>query len=339
MVLTGLFLTSYVLILFKPRVLRSPTLFFVLLSALFLYEAKLNAADWVPSMKPASWFPKTRTTQYLRANVGAARVMPLDLVAVPETLAFYGLPVAVGRGSIPRPLMHLLFEAYDEAYRHPTQTLFPSAKTDLSSKLWDLLDVRYFVGSRTLRKEDLPPYGEKINFIRLSDSTILERAPRPKHAYLAKDGIVVKREEDLPKIFYQPDFNLSTHIILESETDLRPEDKPSKDISSPSSIGEITSVKQHTNSLEITASIKEPGYLVLSQYYYPGWNAYIDGEQVDIFRAYHFLSGIKIEKHGEIHIDFRYEPRSVYYGLALSAIGLLGGCLFFWIVTKSSREY
>ena len=338
MFLTGLFLTIYVVIVFKPRVLRSLTLVFVLLSALFLYEAKLNAADWVPSMKPESWFPKTRTTQYLRANIGAARVMPLDLVAVPETLAFYGLPVAVGRGSIPRPLMHLLFEAYDEAYRHPTQTLFPSAKTDLSSKLWDLLDVRYFVGSKTLRKEDLPNYEDKINFIRLSDSTILERAPRPKHAYLAKDGIVVKREEDVPKVFYQRDFNLSTHIILETEDDLRLGDSPSRETSSPSLIGEVTSVKQYTNSLEIRASVKEPGYLVLSQYYYPGWNAYIDGERVDIFRAYHFLSAIKIDKTGEIRIDFKYEPRSVYYGLALSAVGLIGGCLFFWFMTKSSRK-
>jgi hypothetical protein len=334
--LTALFLTIYVIILLKPSSVKLLTTALVLLSGLFLYEAKLNAANWVPSMKPDAWFPETETTQYLKTHVGAARVMPLDFVAVPETLAFYGLPVAVGRGSIPRPLMFLLFEAYADAYRHPTQTLFPSSKTDLMSKLWDLLDVRYFVGSKSLRKETLPDYGEKIKFIQLSDATILERMSNPQHAYLARDGIVVERDAALPNVFYKPDFDLLTHVILEKQSDLRHNDLPSKDLPPSAPIGSITFVKQRTNSVEIRAQINEPGYLVLSQYYYPGWKAYVDGKRVDIFRAYHFLSAIRVSNLGDVQIEFKYEPLSVYAGLALSVIGLLGGTVFFGLMVRSS---
>jgi hypothetical protein len=59
------------------------------------------------------------------------------------------------------------------------------------------------------------------------------------------------------------------------------------------------------------------GFLVVSDPYASGWNAYIDGEQTEIFRTNHALRGIALPA-GEHIVEFRYEPESVRNGLIIT---------------------
>ncbi len=61
-----------------------------------------------------------------------------------------------------------------------------------------------------------------------------------------------------------------------------------------------------------------PGRLVLSEIHYPGWFASIDGEPAHIERAYQILRSVQLEE-GEQDIVFKYNPVSVYIGLAMAA--------------------
>ncbi len=65
-----------------------------------------------------------------------------------------------------------------------------------------------------------------------------------------------------------------------------------------------------------------PGLLVTGDPWFPGWRARVDGRLVPIRELKNVLRAVPVPA-GPHRIEFRYMPRSVYWGAALSAFGLL----------------
>ena len=63
------------------------------------------------------------------------------------------------------------------------------------------------------------------------------------------------------------------------------------------------------------------GLLVLSELYYPGWQATLDGETVEIKPVFTALRGVDYPD-GEHIVEFVYQPWSFYTGLAVTLTGL-----------------
>jgi hypothetical protein len=64
-----------------------------------------------------------------------------------------------------------------------------------------------------------------------------------------------------------------------------------------------------------------PGRVVLSEVWYPGWSAWVDGVAKEVQKAGLFRA-VALEP-GQRQIVFEYRPRTVYGGIALSLLGLL----------------
>ena len=71
------------------------------------------------------------------------------------------------------------------------------------------------------------------------------------------------------------------------------------------------------NAVRIEVALDRDGYLVLSDTYYPGWRAYIDGEEREILRANYAFRAVPLES-GQHTVLFKYEPLSFKMGLAIS---------------------
>ena len=65
------------------------------------------------------------------------------------------------------------------------------------------------------------------------------------------------------------------------------------------------------------------GMLVLGNTYFPGWRAEVDGRAARVYEAYHFLQGIVVDG-GHHRVRFWYRPVTFYWGLVLTAIGIVG---------------
>jgi hypothetical protein len=82
-------------------------------------------------------------------------------------------------------------------------------------------------------------------------------------------------------------------------------------------------IAEYRNHLvNIQASLDSPGILVLTDSFYPGWNAYVNGRQERIYQANLFFRGVPLAP-GTHSVEFRYEPRSFAIGRAVSIITLL----------------
>jgi hypothetical protein len=70
----------------------------------------------------------------------------------------------------------------------------------------------------------------------------------------------------------------------------------------------------------VDAVTEGPGYLVLTDLWFPGWWASVDGIEAPIWRADHAFRAVWISP-GRHRIEFRYSPRSLWLGLVASAVG------------------
>jgi hypothetical protein len=124
---------------------------------------------------------------------------------------------------------------------------------------------------------------------------------------------IVTRTSDV--VIYRNDQVLPRARIAPAESDLT-----SVSEIAPGSM--VESLTDSGNAVTIRASSPHDGWLILSDTFYPGWRAMIDGMPVEIqiangaFRAVRFPAG-------DHTIEFRYEPCSVPLGLIVSLASLV----------------
>jgi len=70
----------------------------------------------------------------------------------------------------------------------------------------------------------------------------------------------------------------------------------------------------------IDAELGCKGMLVVSDLYFPGWQARVDGKGTEIHEVYGFLRGVVVEG-GRHRVEMVYRPRSVYTGAVMTATG------------------
>ena len=72
----------------------------------------------------------------------------------------------------------------------------------------------------------------------------------------------------------------------------------------------------------ISAELTEKGYLVLTDAYYPGWRAVVDGLETPIYRANLLFRAVYLPA-GKHRVEFIYDPLSFKLGAAISLVTLL----------------
>jgi hypothetical protein len=96
---------------------------------------------------------------------------------------------------------------------------------------------------------------------------------------------------------------------------------------SPPAIGDAKSAqakltRYEPNRIELATSNPNEGFLVLSEIYYQGWEARVDGNPARIYRTNHTLRGIRVPA-GDHKVEFVYRPRSLRDGAMGAALGLI----------------
>jgi hypothetical protein len=71
---------------------------------------------------------------------------------------------------------------------------------------------------------------------------------------------------------------------------------------------------------EVTASA--PGWLCVTDTFYPGWRAEVDGAPAEIVPAFFAFRAVPVPA-GTCRVVIQYEPESLRWGLVLSGVGVL----------------
>lgn len=74
--------------------------------------------------------------------------------------------------------------------------------------------------------------------------------------------------------------------------------------------------------VEIKVDAEAPGYLILTDSWYPGWEATIDGEPVPIYQADLLFRAVAVDA-GHHRVVFVFRPVSLLIGAGMSLAGLV----------------
>lgn len=85
---------------------------------------------------------------------------------------------------------------------------------------------------------------------------------------------------------------------------------------------EVSLTRYEPRRIEIKTRNSQIGFLMLSEVYYPGWEARVDGVETRVYRTNYALRGIAIPP-GEHKIEFFYSAPSFKRGLAYTGLGIL----------------
>jgi hypothetical protein len=85
---------------------------------------------------------------------------------------------------------------------------------------------------------------------------------------------------------------------------------------------EVKLVARGTNRIQVQANMRCRGLVVLSETFYPGWQAKVDGRPAEVIEVYGALRSVAVEA-GNHSVELRYRPASVTGGAALTVAGML----------------
>jgi uncharacterized membrane protein YfhO len=96
-------------------------------------------------------------------------------------------------------------------------------------------------------------------------------------------------------------------------------------------------ISEKNNRLQLLVNSTEDNLLVLSDTYYPGWQAFVDGKRTKIYRADYIFRAIPLNA-GTYQVEFVYDPISFKLGAGVTFLGILGCIVFGWITRRRRRS-
>jgi hypothetical protein len=99
-------------------------------------------------------------------------------------------------------------------------------------------------------------------------------------------------------------------------------------------LDEATITRASDTSLVLRVRSTRDALLVVSDVYYPGWRARVDGREARIFQTDYALRGV-FAPAGEHAVEFTYEPRSLRIGAIVSALAIIAIALVaLWLARR-----
>lgn len=194
----------------------------------------------------------------------------------------------------------------------------------IMSPFMDLLNVRYVLWDP--REKAFQRYFdqmEKAGRLRMvfdgGRVRVYENTGALPRAWVASQYEVMKGEQVLERLA-DPTFDYRNTVLLEED--------PGVEMGGADTlgVGQVDGIEYVGNRIEIRVIMNRPGFLVLSDNYFPYWHAWVDGQESKIYKADYTLRAVWLDE-GEHLIEFSYRSRPFKIGLwsaCLTALFLLG---------------
>ena len=146
---------------------------------------------------------------------------------------------------------------------------------------------------------------------------ILRNRRQLPRAWVVAEAIAVNGEQALRRISDDPDFDPRRAVLLE----VNPAELPQLPGGTVSSDSEVRLMEYQPTQLTIETKAPTNTVLVLSEMFYPGWEATVDGQRVPIMLANYLLRAVAVPG-GEHRIQLRYRAPAARNGAIISALTL-----------------
>lgn len=326
--LAFLFATVVLLWALSERRTAARTIYMSLVG-LLLIDLAWNSNQFDHTFDRSRVFPKTEMTDLLHTlPPGRVLVAPSELetnrsnagvgaekiIAPPNTLLPYQIATVAGKNQ-QFPKWYREFASLIEPQPNLSHVVFDQYQ----SPFFDLLNVRYVM----THESAAPIAGYEL--LRTAEGVSLyENKNALQRAFFANSLIEVSSPAESLTAMRSPQFHPVTQTVIEVDPGSSPAaaEFPSLD-SHAKSPGVASIVAESRNGVLIATENTRDGLLVLSDNYYPGWSAAVDGAPTKMFRANHTMRAVKVPR-GRHMVSFAFVPGTFFKSMYISgAVALL----------------
>ena len=168
-----------------------------------------------------------------------------------------------------------------------------------------LLNVKYIISGEDMY-DILFRNGRKEIIISKNDKNL----PR---TFVVGKATLLNNEAEIFKKLFSEDFDHFKEIIIEATN----KDTENLSFEKKTIYYKVKKLDYTPNKIEIDVELDNNGFLVLSDTYYPGWKAYIDGKETTIYKTDYILRSVFLEK-GTHNVEFIYDPISFKIGYIIT---------------------
>ncbi len=176
-----------------------------------------------------------------------------------------------------------------------------------TSPLYDFLTARYVVGHKNVK---LDPAKFTLAYDGDPSVSVYRNAGALPRAQVLYNANVLQRDQILTAL-RDPGFNPARSVLLEDGQPLA-----GAVANSP-----VTITAYGANAMTLEVQPVAAGYLVLSEVWYPGWRARVDGQERPVLRANFAFRAVAVAP-GDRQIRLVFEPDTWRWGLTLAALTL-----------------
>lgn len=180
-----------------------------------------------------------------------------------------------------------------------------------STSLYNFLNAKYVVGHK-----DVVLDWEKFELAFDADPTVnvyrnTQVLPR---AFVVHKSSSVPDQEQAFTAIHRTNFDPATTVVVEDGSTLT---------AATPGTSEARIVSYSNNEIRLQASTSIPGYLVMSEVYYPGWKVEVDGHPADLQRANYAFRAVLLPP-GAHQVRLYFQPMTWKAGMICS--------LFTWVI-------
>ena len=270
-----------------------------------------------PAVPRAEAFPETRTVELLREHIGDGRFFAEPGVLPPSTGLVHGLRALDGYDGLD-PASYNVYRYYGiKPGLHPLLG-WHTRGVQLDYPAFRLLGVTALALAEPLEDPAFELVGGPGHPSSPAECWVYRaRDPFPR-AFIAPHVVSTL---ELDAVLQEDPYAWNPHSIAAIREDWRPTE--------PLVEAEVTNLEFVSNTrVRLDARLEGDGLLVLTEQWFPGWRALVDGEEVPLFAADGIFRGVPLSS-GEHEVVFEYHPTSVRQGVIASLLGLVAtGALF-----------
>lgn len=273
-------------------------------------------------VQPKFTYPETPVTALLERS--HSRVLSvIEHVLKPNVNIVYG----INSFRVHNPLLPARFVAFSHLCG---ASLDEFRNQSYAGKLTDMVDL---ASIRLILTQFKPlPSRYKLLYTSKQGIAIYENPQALPEAYLVGKCHHVQSELEARQAISAPAFDCRNEVIIEPTGAAVSNADASNE---PSLFLPLKAVRENANQVAIDYSSAVPAFMVLTDTFYPGWHATIDGQPTEMFRANYLFRAVHVPS-GKHTVQFEYWPFSLVAGLLLFSCATLAA--FIIVLTNVSRR-
>lgn len=289
-------------------------------AALLVLDIFNFGIDYNPTLEPELIMPSTPGVKFLQqqGKEQPFRILGLDKTLFPNSSSIYGLNDIRAHGIGTDRYEQYIGQIDPTAMRgnHGTISLFSHEQAQLDSPLLNLLNVRYILVSPDTDMRESRGASELTLIYAGEDMHIYENPSYFPRAYAVCQFQVTQNEQSILSGLADGSLDPYETVWLE--------EPPAIPMTNAGCISEQPQVIRYAaNEFAIQAEMASPGFLVVSEVTYPGWQAYVDGKESHVYTANYLFRAVYLPE-GTHEVCFAYVPIGFWIGVAISSATLTG---------------